>query len=131
MENEMSRLKSQLKAAESANAKWQVSLIFACVQVRYGHLHDFMREIKSRGERVKTIVNTRLSILCLQVYDAQRNEQFQTLQKRLTETEGRLAASSGTPSFSEQQQQDIDRLLMQSKQKVDEAEQEKMKVIKY
>ena len=25
MENEMSRLKSQLKAAESANAKWQVS----------------------------------------------------------------------------------------------------------
>lgn len=62
------------------------------------------------------------------MYDAQRNEQFQTLQNRLAETEGRLAASSGTPSFSEQQQQDIDRLLMQSKQKVEEAEQEKMKV---
>ena len=69
--------------------------------------------------------------LCLQMYDAQRNEQFQTLQKRLAETEGRLAASSGTPSFSEQQQQDIDRLLMQSKHKVEEAEQEKMKVGKF
>ena len=69
-----------------------------------------------------------MPILCLQVYDAQRNEQFQTLQKRLAETEGRLAACSGTPSFSEQQQQDIDRLLMQSKHKVEEAEQEKMKV---
>ena len=64
------------------------------------------------------------------MYDSQRNEQFQTLQERLTETEARLAASSGTPSFSEQQQQDIDRLLMQSKQKVDEAEQEKMRVKK-
>ena len=63
-----------------------------------------------------------------QVYDAQRNEQFQTLQKRLAETESRLAASCGTPSFSEQQQQDIDRLIMQSKHKVEEAEQEKMKV---
>ena len=62
------------------------------------------------------------------MYDSQRNEQFQTLQKRLAETETRLAASSGTPSFSEQQQQDIDRLLMQSKHKVEEAEQEKMKV---
>ena len=72
-----------------------------------------------------------MPILCLQVYDAQRNEQFQTLQKRLAETEGRLAASSGTPSFSEQQQQDIDRLLMQSKHKVEEAEQEKMKVAKF
>ena len=63
------------------------------------------------------------------MYDAQRNEQFQTLQKRLAETEARLAASSGAASLSEQQQQDIDRLLMQSKHKVEEAEHEKIKVI--
>ncbi len=64
-------------------------------------------------------------VVTFQVYDAQRNEQFKTLQKRLTDAEARLVA----PSFSEQQQQDIDRLLMQSKQKVEEAEQEKMKVL--
>lgn len=85
LESEVTKLQAQLKAAETANAKWQV-------------------------------------------YDAQRNDQFHVLQRKLSDMETRVASAPAMASLSEEQQRNIDRIIMQSKQKVEEADQEKIKV---
>lgn len=92
-------------------------------------------ELKEENEQLKdqvTTLNTQLQEVIQmntrwQSYNKQREEYLQTIKQKLKTMED--AASNAKPlQLSEQQQVEIDRIILQYKQKVETAEEEKLKV---
>ncbi len=64
-------------------------------------------------------------------YNKERELYMHNLQEKLKEQEHKLKQLSSRPALSENQQQDIDRILQGYKKKVAAAEEEKIKVCLY
>lgn len=109
---------------------WHHLSVLLCLQLQVNG-HDVTHENEKLKDQVITL-NTQLQEVIdmntrWQSYNKQKEEYLQTLQQKIKDMED-TAANDKPLQLSEQQQLEIDRIILQYKQKVEVTEEEKVKV---